>query len=107
MFLGSEVCQKYVVWVLVGRGIKFRIQQVPTLHTFDEPISPKKKEYLKKHDDDIIVTFFEEFLVFGLAWSIKSMKCAYLLDVEFNFVSNEYPHNILFMDPATPKTRNP
>ena len=28
------------------------------------------------------------------------------LDVEFDFASNEYPHFILLMDPATPKTRN-
>ena len=28
------------------------------------------------------------------------------LDVEFDSVSNEYPHCILLMDPATPKTRN-
>ena len=28
------------------------------------------------------------------------------LDVELNSASNEYPLDILFMDPATPKTRN-
>ena len=28
------------------------------------------------------------------------------LDTEFNSASNEYPHCILFSDPATPKTRN-
>ena len=32
---------------LVGRGIKFRIQRVPTRHTFDGPQSPQKKKYLK------------------------------------------------------------
>ena len=38
---------------LVGCGIKFRIQRVPTLHTFDGLCYPKNKKYLKKHDDDI------------------------------------------------------
>ena len=32
---------------LVGCGIWFRIQRVPTLHTFDKPCYPKKKKYLK------------------------------------------------------------
>ena len=41
---------------LVGCGIKFHIQRVPTRHTFDEPRYPKKKKYLKKHDDDVIIT---------------------------------------------------
>ena len=39
---------------LVGCGIKFRIQQVPTWHTFDGPCYPKNNKYLKKRDDDII-----------------------------------------------------
>ena len=43
---------------LVGCEIWFRIQRVPTLHTFDEPRYPKNKKYLKKHDHDIIITFF-------------------------------------------------
>ena len=38
---------------LVGCEIKFRIQQVPTQHTFDGPRYPKNKKYLKKRDDDI------------------------------------------------------
>ena len=58
---------------LVGCGIKFRIQRVPTQHTFDGPRYPKNKKYLKKWNDD---------------------------------ASNEYPLDILLMDPATPKTRN-
>ena len=33
---------------LVGCGIWFRIQRVPTLHTFDRPRYPKNKKYLKK-----------------------------------------------------------
>ena len=33
---------------LVGWGIKFHIEWVPTRHTFDEPHYPKNKKYLKK-----------------------------------------------------------
>ena len=32
---------------LVGCRIKFHIQRVPTLHTFDEPLYPKNKKYMK------------------------------------------------------------
>ena len=31
---------------LVGCRIKFRIQRVPTRHTFDRPCNPKKEKYL-------------------------------------------------------------
>ena len=91
-FWGSGVHQKYSKWVLVGCGIKFRIQRVPTHHTFDGPHYPKNKKYLKKCDDDIIIMFFQEFLVFGVAGSIKSIQCGYLLDVELNSASNELSH---------------
>ena len=66
---------KFRLGELVGCGIWFRIQRVPTLHTFDGPHYPKNKKYLKKHDDDIIITFFQVFLIFGVARSIKSMQC--------------------------------
>ena len=72
--------------------VKFQIQRVPTLHTFDGPRYPKNKKYLKKCDDDVIITFFEVFLVFGVAGSIKSMQCGYSLDVELNSVSSEHSH---------------
>ena len=52
-FWGSRVCQKYVVWVRVGCGIKFHIQRVPTRHSFDAPRYPKNKKYLKKWNDDV------------------------------------------------------
>ena len=75
---------------LVGCGIWFRIQRVPTLHTFDGHRYPKNKKYLKRCDDDVIITTsFQVFLVFGVAGSIKSMQCGYLLDVESNSTSNE------------------
>ena len=42
---------------LVGCGIRFCIQRVPTLHTFDGPRYPKNKKYLKKRDDDVLINF--------------------------------------------------
>ena len=78
---------------LVGCRIKFRIQWVPTWHTFDRPHPPKNKKYLKKCDDDVIITFhhhvFQVFLVFGVATPIKSMSSGYSLDAEFNSTSND------------------
>ena len=49
---------------LVGCIIKLRIQRVPTRHTFDRSRYPKNKKYLEKCDDDVIITFFQVFLVF-------------------------------------------
>ena len=74
---------------LVGCGIKFCIQRVPTRHTFDGPRYPKNKKYLKKRDDDVIITFFHVFLVFRVAGSVKSMQCGYSLDAKLNSASNE------------------
>ena len=68
---------KFRVGGLVGCGIKFRIQRVPTLHTFDGPRYPKNKKYLKKCDDDIIIKFFQVFLISGVAGSVKSIQCGY------------------------------
>ena len=65
---------------LVGCGIEFRIQRVPTRHTFDGPHYPKNKKYLKKCDDDVIIMFFQVFLVFGVAGSEKSMSSGYSLE---------------------------
>ena len=97
---------KFRLGELVGCIIKFRVQQVPTRSTFDGPYYPKNKTYLKKCDDDVIITFLQVFLIFGVAGSIKSMLSGYSLDVEFNSASNEYPHYILLIDPAIPKTSN-
>ena len=74
---------------LVGCVIWFRIQRLPTLHTFDGPRCPKNKKYLKKRDDGIIITFFQVFFIFGVEGSIKSMQCGYSLDAESNSASNE------------------
>ena len=74
---------------LIGWGIKLRIQRVPTWHTSDGPYYPKNMKYLKKCDDDVIITFFQVFLVFRVAWSVKSISSGYSLDREFNYASNE------------------
>ena len=68
----------------------FRIQRVPTQHTFDGPRYPKNKKYLEKNG---MMTssfhFFQVFLVFGVAGSVKSMPSGYSLDADFNSASNE------------------
>ena len=74
---------KFQLGELFGCGIKFRIQRVPTWHTFDGPRYPKNKKYLEKWNDDIIIPFFQVFLVFGVAGSVKSMPSGYSLDAEF------------------------
>ena len=56
---------KFQLEELVVCGIKFLIQRVPTRHTFDRPLYPKNKKYLKNRDDDVIVTIFQVFLIFG------------------------------------------
>ena len=68
---------------LIGCGIKFRIQRVPTRHTFDGPCYPNNKKYLKKWNDDIIISFFQVFLVFGVAGPVKSMPSGYSLDAKY------------------------
>ena len=74
---------------LVGCVIWFCIQRVPTLHTSEGPCYPKNNKYLKTRDDDIIITLFQIFLVFGVAGSVKNMQCGHALDAESNFASNE------------------
>ena len=60
---------------LVGCEIKFRIQRVPTWHTFNGPRYPKNKKS-SSH-------FFQVFLIFGIARSVKSMPSWYSLDAKF------------------------
>ena len=90
-FGGTRVHQTYVVWVLVRCEIKLCIQRVPTMYTFDGSRYPKNKIYLKKRDDDMIITFFQVFLVFRVEGSVKSMQCGCSLDAELNSASNELP----------------
>ena len=56
--ISPRVLLKFRSEELFGCRIKFHIQRVPTRHTFDGPRYPKNKKYLKKHDDDVIITFF-------------------------------------------------
>ena len=50
---------------------------------------PKNKKYLKKWNDDVIIPFFQVFLVFGVAGHVKSMPSWYSLDVKFNSAYND------------------
>ena len=52
-----------------------------------------------------------KLLFYSYFWHISlcfysNFRWESLLDVKFNFVSNEYPHCIHLMDPSTPKIRN-
>ena len=68
---------KFRLGELVGCGIKFLIQWVPTRHTFDGPRYSKNKKYLEKCDDEMV------------AGTVKSMPSGYPLDVEFSSTSNK------------------
>ena len=57
------------------------------LHTSDGPYYTKKEKYMKNVTAN---TFFDVFLIFHVAWSIKSMQNGYSLDEELKFLSNEY-----------------
>ena len=50
---------------LTGCGIKFRIQQVPTRHTFNGPCYPKNKKQLKNVMMTLSSLFFRYFLFLG------------------------------------------
>ena len=50
---------------LIGCGIKFCIQWVPSRHTFDEPRYPKNKKYLKNVMMTSSSCFFRYFLFLG------------------------------------------
>ena len=80
---------------IVGCGIKFQIQRVPTQHTFDGPCYPKNKKYLKNVMMTSSSHFFQVFLVFWVAVPIKSMPSGYSLDAKFNSASNNSPNQNL------------
>ena len=56
-FGGSEVCQKYAVWVLVGSGIKFRTQQVLPLEIWVTTQGDMSKIQTKK-----VVLFYDKYV---------------------------------------------
>ena len=66
-----------------ARWMRNLIPHTTSTHTtFDGPLYPKNKKYLKNWNDDIIIPFFQVFLIFGVAGSVKSMQCGYSLDAE-------------------------
>ena len=71
------VLLKFRSGALVGWGIQFQIQRVPTWNTFGGPYSMKNKKYMKKHDVDINIMFFHVFLVIRGAGSTESMPSGY------------------------------
>ena len=64
-FWGSGICQNCVVWVLVGCGIKFHIQILPTWFIFYGLRSPKTKKYLKNMMMTSSSHFLRNFLFLG------------------------------------------
>ena len=86
--------------------LNFASNEDPLDILFMGPLYPKNKKYPKKCDDDVIIMFFQVFLVFGEVGPIKSMPSGYPLDVELNYASNEYPFGIPFRGFATQKIRN-
>ena len=48
---------KFRSWALVGWGIQFCIQCIPTWHTFGGPWCLKNEKYMKKRDDDVEIEF--------------------------------------------------
>ena len=74
---------------LFGCIIKCLIQPVPTWNTFDKPLYRKNKNYLKKWNDDIIILFFQVFLVFAVEGFVKSIPGKYWLDEAFNSTSKD------------------
>jgi len=53
------------------------------LHTSDGPYYMKNERYMKKR----------VFLIFRVAWCIKSMQHGYSLDEELNFTTNKCSHS--------------
>ena len=71
---------------IVGCGIKFCIQWVPTWHTFDEPCYPKNKKYLENVMMMSSLHFFRYFLFLG--WQGPSKVCW----VGTHWMRNLIPH---------------
>ena len=77
---------KFRMRELVGCRIEFRIQRVSTQHTFDRPLYTKNKKYLKKCDDDVIITFLRYFLFLGQQGLSKVCR------VDTIWMRNSLPH---------------
>ena len=57
LFWGREACQKYAVWVLVGCGIKFRIQRALPLRIWVKTQKDMSKIWTKK-----VVFFYDKYV---------------------------------------------
>ena len=69
-------------------GIEFRIQWVPTRHTFDGPL-PQKQKIPRKTWWWCHHHIFKVFNVCWEAGSVKSIHCGYSLDPKFNSASKK------------------
>ena len=85
-FWGSWDRKMYVECILVGCGIKFRIQRLPTQNTFDRPCYPKNRKYLKNIMMTSSSCFFRYFLFFGYWGSSKVCR------VGTRWMRNQIPH---------------
>ena len=62
--------------------LNYSSNEYPLGYFWQAPL-PQKQEIPKKCDDDVIITFFQVFLVFWVVGPIKSMLSGYSLDAEF------------------------
>ena len=83
---------KFGVAILVGWGIQFHIQRLPTRHNFCGHLSMKNEKYMKKCDVDIQHHIFHVFLIFHGAGSTKSMSSGYSLVVELYSLSSKWSY---------------
>ena len=82
------VLLKFQLGELVGCGIKLCIQRVPTRHTFDGPLYPKNKKYLK----NAMMTSSSHFSGIYCFWDSRvhqKYSMWYSLDAELNSASNQ------------------
>ena len=66
----------------------FASNEYPHCILLTDAATPPKK-IPEKHDDDIVITVFQVFLIFGVERSTKSMQSVYYFDAELNSASNE------------------
>ena len=62
---------KFQVYKVIECRIKFCIQPIPTLHTFEVPTTPKNKNYSKTTFFNIKKCFFIEIFIFGCRGTSK------------------------------------
>ena len=70
LFIGSP---KFQVWKLVGSGIQFCIQPIPTLHTSKLPTTPKNENFNKKKVSFLGIVATSEVCSVGMGWMQNSI----------------------------------